>query len=118
MDLPAFIVACKARGLLPETLDVARAEQVDGRIDLLKRSLAEYVPPPLPVSATIFASDDAGDNPRRGWEDLPGGAPFRVVRIPGTHHTMWTKGNVEMVGAVISREIRASAANGGSGSDG
>jgi amino acid adenylation domain-containing protein len=114
MDLPAFIAACKERGLLPETLPVDRAEQVDGRIDLLKRSIAEYVPPPLPVSATIFASDDAGDNPRRGWEDLPGGAPFRVVRIPGTHHTMWTKGNVELVGAVMSREIRASGAGGGS----
>ncbi|HEX2191470.1 MAG TPA: amino acid adenylation domain-containing protein, partial [Longimicrobiaceae bacterium] len=113
LDLPAFIATCKARGLLPETVTVARAEQVDSRVALLKRSLAEYVPPPLPVSVTIFASDDAGDNPRRGWEDMPGGAPFRVERVPGTHHTMWKKGNVEVVGAVISRAIRASAAGGG-----
>jgi amino acid adenylation domain-containing protein len=110
MDLPAFIAACKTRGLLPETVTVDRAEQVDSRIALLKRSHAEFVPGPLPVSVHIFSSDDAGDNPRRGWEDLPGGAPFRVERVPGTHHTMWKKGNVEMVGAVISRAIRESAA--------
>jgi amino acid adenylation domain-containing protein len=117
LDLPAFIAACKARGLLPETLTVARAEQVDSRIALLKRSLAEYVPPPLPVPVYIFASDDAADNPRRGWEDMPGGAPFRVERVPGTHHTMWKKGNVEVVGATISRAIRASAAGGGGRSE-
>jgi amino acid adenylation domain-containing protein len=114
MDLPAFIDACKARGLLPESVTVARAEQVDSRIALLKRSVAEYVPPPLPVSATIFSTtDDAGEDPRRGWEDIPGGAPFRVERVPGTHHTMWRKGNVEEVGAVISRAVRASTAAGG-----
>ncbi|WP_420127106.1 amino acid adenylation domain-containing protein [Longimicrobium sp.] len=109
MDLPAFVAACKERALLPETLTVARAEQVDRRIAVLKRSIAEYVPPPLPVSACIFATDDAGDNPRRGWEDMPGGAPFRVERVPGTHHTMWKKGNVEVVGEVISRAIRESS---------
>jgi amino acid adenylation domain-containing protein len=113
MDLPAFIAACKARGLLPESVTVARAELVDSRIDLLKRSLATYVPGPLPISATIFATDDAGDDPRRGWKDMPGGAPFRVVRVPGTHHTMWRKGNVEVVGSTISREVRASSRDGG-----
>jgi amino acid adenylation domain-containing protein len=113
LDLPAFIARCKARGLLPETVTVARAEQVDSRIALLNRSITDYVPGPLPVSATIFATDDAGDDPRRGWEDMPGGAPFRVERVPGTHHTMWKKGNVEVVGAVISRAVRASAAGGG-----
>jgi amino acid adenylation domain-containing protein len=113
MDLPAFIDACKVRGLLPQTLTLARAEQVDRQIAVIKRSLAEYVPPPLPVSATIIASDDAGDNPRRGWLDMPGGAPFRLLRVPGTHHTMWKKGNVEQVGEVISRAVRASSGGGG-----
>ena len=32
---------------------------------------------------------------------------------PGTHYTMWKKGNVEVVGAAISRAIRASSAGGG-----
>jgi amino acid adenylation domain-containing protein len=117
MDLPAFIDACKARGLLPATLTVARAQQVDSRIALLKAGAAEYVPVPLPVSPTIFTTEDPGD-PRRGWQDMAGGAPFRVERVPGTHHTMWRKGNVEEVGAVISRAIRASAAGGAGGSDG
>ncbi|HEU4562478.1 MAG TPA: amino acid adenylation domain-containing protein, partial [Longimicrobium sp.] len=31
LDLPAFIAECKARGLLPETVTVARAQQVDSR---------------------------------------------------------------------------------------
>jgi amino acid adenylation domain-containing protein len=113
MDLPAFIATCKARGLLPETVSVARAEQVESRIALLKRSHAEYVPGPLPVSVHLFSSDDATDDPYRGWRDMPGGAPFRLVRVPGTHHTMWKKGNVEEVGATISRAIRASGAGGG-----
>ncbi|HYR11454.1 MAG TPA: AMP-binding protein, partial [Longimicrobium sp.] len=112
-DLPAFIAACKARGLLPEKVTVARAQQMDDRISLLKRSHAEFVPGPLPVSVHIFSTDDAADNPRRGWEDLPGGAPFRLERVPGSHHTMWKKGNVEVVGATISRAIRGSAAGGG-----
>ena len=112
-DLPAFIATCKARGLLPETVTVARAEQVDNRIALLKRTNAEYVPGPLPVPVHLFSSDHAADDPYRGWEDMPGGAPFRLVRVPGTHHTMWKKGNVEVVGATISRAIRASAAGGG-----
>jgi thioesterase domain-containing protein len=113
MDLPAFIAACKARGLLPETVTLARAEQVESRIALLKRCHKEYVPGPLPVPVHIFASDEAANDPRNGWQDLPGGAPFRVERVPGTHHTMWKKGNVEVVGAVISRAIRGSAAGGG-----
>ncbi|WP_420129475.1 amino acid adenylation domain-containing protein [Longimicrobium sp.] len=113
LDLPAFIDKCKARGLLPETITVARVEQVDNRITLLKRSVAEYVPGPLPVSGTIFASDDAADDPRLGWHDVPGGAPFQMERIPGTHHTMWKKGNVEVVGTVLSRALHASAAGGG-----
>jgi amino acid adenylation domain-containing protein len=113
LDLPAFITRCKVRGLLPESVTVARAEQVDSRITLIKRSLGEYVPGPLPVSAHIFATDDPGD-PHRGWEDMPGGAPFRVERVPGTHHTMWKKGNVEVVGATISRAVRGSAAGAGS----
>ncbi|HEU4558603.1 MAG TPA: thioesterase domain-containing protein, partial [Longimicrobium sp.] len=113
MDLPAFIATCKARGLLPETVTVARAQQVDSRIALLRRTHAEFVPGPLPVSAHIFSSEDAEADPRRGWEDLPGGAPFQLVRVPGTHHTMWKKGNVEVVGAAISHAIRASAAGGG-----
>jgi amino acid adenylation domain-containing protein len=117
MELPAFIAACKARGLLPESLTLARAEQVDSRIALLKRSLATYVPGPLPVSVHIFATEDEGD-PRRGWKDMPGGAPFRVVRVPGTHHTMWRKGNVEAVGATISREVRGAAAGKNGGADG
>jgi thioesterase domain-containing protein len=113
LDLPAFIATCKARGLLPETVTVARAEQVYDRIALLKRSHAEYVPGPLPVPVHLFSSDEAPDNPRRGWEDLPGGAPLRLERVPGTHHTIWKKGNVEVVGAAISRAIRASAAGAG-----
>jgi amino acid adenylation domain-containing protein len=116
LDLPAFIDKCKARGLLPETVTAARVEQVDKRISLLKRSSAEFVPGPLPISGTIFASDDAADDPRIGWQDMPGSAPFRLERVPGTHHTMWRKGNVEVVGAVLSRAIRASSA--GAGGDG
>jgi amino acid adenylation domain-containing protein len=113
LDLPAFIATCKARALLPETVTAARAEQVESRIALLKRSLAEYVPGPLPVSVHLFVSDETPDNPSRGWEDLPGGAPLRLVRVPGTHQTMWKKGNVEVVGATISGAIRAPAAGGG-----
>jgi thioesterase domain-containing protein len=113
LDLPAFIATCKARGLLPETVAAARAEQVYSRIALLKRTHAEFVPGPLPVSVHIFVSDDAPNRPRRGWQDMPGGAPFQLVRVPGTHHTMWKKGNVEVVGAAISRAIRTSAAGGG-----
>ncbi|HEX2093879.1 MAG TPA: amino acid adenylation domain-containing protein, partial [Longimicrobiaceae bacterium] len=109
LDLPAFIATCKARGLLPETLTVARAEQVDNRIALLKRSHAEFVPGPLPVPVHLFSSDGVTGDPYRGWRDMPGGAPFRLERVPGTHHTMWKKGNVEVLGAVISRAIRASA---------
>ncbi|HEX9936859.1 MAG TPA: amino acid adenylation domain-containing protein [Longimicrobium sp.] len=115
-DLPAFIDTCKARGLLPETLPVERAEQVESRIALLKRGHAEYVPGPLPVAVHLFVSDDVPNHPRRGWHDLPGGAPFRLMRVPGTHHTMWKKGNVEVVGATISRAIRGSTAGGGQGS--
>jgi surfactin synthase thioesterase subunit len=94
---------------------VARAEQVESRMALLKRWYVEFVPGPLPVSVHIFGSDDAeaAGDPRRGWQDLPGGAPFRLERVPGTHFTMWTKGNVEVTGAVISHAIRASAAGGG-----
>ncbi len=113
MELPAFIDACKARGLLPETVSVARAELMEKRIALLKRSHAEYVPGPLPVPVHIFCIDGVAGDPRRGWHDMPGGAPFRLERVPGTHHTMWKKGNVEVVGAVISRAIRESAAGGG-----
>ncbi|MFL5386920.1 MAG: non-ribosomal peptide synthetase, partial [Longimicrobiaceae bacterium] len=113
-DLPAFIATCKARRLLPETVTVARAERMESRIALLKRSHAEYVPGPLPVPVHLFSSDDdAAGDPRRGWEDMPGGAPFQLVRVPGTHHTMWKKGNVEVTGATISRALRASAAGGG-----
>jgi thioesterase domain-containing protein len=115
MDMEAFIAACKARALIPETVTVARAEQVARRMDLLARSHDDFVPRPLPVSVTMFSSDDTMNvkDPLRGWREMPGGAPFRLVRVPGTHHTMWTKGNVELVGAVISREIRASSAGGG-----
>jgi thioesterase domain-containing protein len=113
LELPAFITACKARGLLPETVTVDRAEQVESRVALLKRSHAEFVPRPLPVSVHLYTSDEVADDSRRGWEDMPGGAPFRLERVPGTHHTMWRKGNVEVVGATISRAIRASAAGGG-----
>jgi thioesterase domain-containing protein len=114
-DLPAFIAECKARALLPETVTVARAEQVESRMALLKRWYREFVAGPLPVSAHIFGSDEAeaAGDPRLGWQDVPGGAPFRLERVPGTHFTMWTKGNVEVAGAVISRAIRASAAGGG-----
>jgi thioesterase domain-containing protein len=113
MELPAFIATCKARGLLPETVTVARAELMDSRIALIKRSYAEYVPGPLPVPVHLFSSDDSADDPYCGWQDMPGGAPFRLVRVPGTHHTIWKKGNVEVMGATISRAIRASAAGGG-----
>ncbi|HEU4560713.1 MAG TPA: hypothetical protein VFS20_22865, partial [Longimicrobium sp.] len=73
-----------------------------------RHSHAEFVPRPLPISVHLFSSDEAANDPRRGWQDLPGGAPFRVVRVPGTHHTMWKRGNVEQVGAAISRAIRES----------
>jgi thioesterase domain-containing protein len=89
---------------------------MESRIALLKRTHAEFVPGPLPVPVHFFSSDDAADDPYRGWRDMPGGAPFRLERVPGTHHTMWKKGNVEVLGAVISRAIRAiraSAAGGG-----
>jgi amino acid adenylation domain-containing protein len=112
-QLPAFIATARARGLIPETVTVARAEQVDSRIALLKRTYAEFVPGPLPVPVHIFSSDDAAANPRRGWREIQGGAPFRLERVPGTHHTMWKKGHVEVVGAAISRAIRASAAGEG-----
>ncbi|HEV3049677.1 MAG TPA: amino acid adenylation domain-containing protein, partial [Longimicrobium sp.] len=112
LDLPAFIATCKARALLPETLTVERAEQVYDRVSLLKRCISEHVPGPLPVSAYLFSSDEEAAIPRRGWEDIPGGAPFRLVRVPGTHHTMWKKGNVELVGAAISNAVRESASGG------
>uniref|UniRef100_UPI003B3A4085 amino acid adenylation domain-containing protein n=1 Tax=Longimicrobium sp. TaxID=2029185 RepID=UPI003B3A4085 len=115
LGLPGFFAACKARRLLPETVTLARAEQVESRIALLKRSNVEYVPGPLPFPVHLFTCDeaDAKGDPRLGWRDLPGGAPFRLVRVPGMHHTMWKKGNVEVVGAAISRAIRASAADEG-----
>jgi thioesterase domain-containing protein len=110
LELPDFIAACKARGLLPETLTMDRAEQVGRRLALLGRSHTEFVPGPLPVSVHLFISDEETEDPRRGWRDMPGGAPFRLERVPGAHHTMWKKGNVEVVGAAISRAIRASSA--------
>jgi amino acid adenylation domain-containing protein len=113
LDLPAFIATCKARGLLPDTVTLERAERMYDRIALLKRSHAEYVPGPLPVPVYVFSSDEAPNNPRRGWEDLPGGVPIRMEHVPGTHHTIWKKGNVEVVGAAISRAIREAAAGGG-----
>jgi thioesterase domain-containing protein len=113
LDLPAFIASCRERGLLPDTLTVARAEQVYDRLALLDRSHAEYVPGPLPFPVHIFSSDQTPDNPRRSWEDMPGGAPFRLERVPGTHHTIWKKGNVEVLGAAISRAIHEFAAGGG-----
>ena len=116
-DLPAFIATCKARGLLPEAVTVALAEQVESRLTLLRRTHIEFVSRPLPVPVHLFSSEDAPpDDPRRGWRDVPGGVPFRLERVPGEHHTMWKKGNVEVVGAAISRAIRAiraSAAGGG-----
>jgi thioesterase domain-containing protein len=112
LDLSAFIATCKARGLLPETVTLARAQQVYDRIAVLKRGHAEYVPGPLPVSVHLFSSDEAPDNPWRGWRDLPGGAPIQFVKVPGTHHTIWKKGNVEVVGEAISSAIRASTSGG------
>ncbi|WP_420124963.1 amino acid adenylation domain-containing protein [Longimicrobium sp.] len=114
LDMAGFIAECKARALLPQSVTVAQAEEADSRLVLLERSYVDNVPGPLPVPVHLFSSDDAeaeGDL-RRGWADLPGGAPFRVVRVPGNHNTMWTKGNVEIVGAAISRAVRASAAAG------
>jgi amino acid adenylation domain-containing protein len=115
LDLPAFFAACKARRLLPESVTLARAEQVESRIALLKRSNAEYVPGPLPFPVHLFTCEeaDAKGDPSLGWQCMPGGAPFRLVRVPGMHHTMWRKGNVEVVGAALSRAIRASAEGGG-----
>ncbi|HEV3050719.1 MAG TPA: AMP-binding protein, partial [Longimicrobium sp.] len=71
LELPAFIATCKARALLPDTVTVARAEQVYDRITVLKRAYSEHVPAPLPVSVHIFASDEEPHMPRRGWEDIP-----------------------------------------------
>jgi amino acid adenylation domain-containing protein len=116
MELPGFIAACKARELLPETVTADRAQQVYDRLTLLKRGITGYVPKPLPVSVHLFASDEDPDMPRRGWEDLPGEAPFKLMRVSGTHHTIWKKGNVESLGALFSRELRAAAAGGGEGS--
>jgi amino acid adenylation domain-containing protein len=114
LDMADFIAECKARALLPDTVTVARAEQVERGIALLNRSYAEFVPRPLPAPVYFFASETAetgGGDLRRGWEKLEGGAPI-LERVPGNHHTMWTKGNVEVTGAVISRALHASAAAG------
>ncbi|WP_331023625.1 amino acid adenylation domain-containing protein [Longimicrobium sp.] len=115
LDMAGFIAECKARALLPESVTVERAEQVALRLDLLERSYEEIVPGPLPASVHIFSTDaaQASGDPRRGWHDLPGGRPFQLVRVPGDHNTMWAKGNVELLGAAISRAVHASAAGGG-----
>jgi amino acid adenylation domain-containing protein len=79
-ELPAFIATCKARGLLPETVTVARAEQVESRIALLKRAYAEFVPGPLPVPVHLFISDEVRGRPaprlagHAGGRSVPAGA--------------------------------------------
>jgi thioesterase domain-containing protein len=60
----------------------------------------------------LFARDDAGIDPWRGWQALLGDVSISATPVPGTHLSMMEAPNVEFLGRALSREIdRATEAN-------
>ena len=108
-ELAAWVERCRDDGTLPGHVSVAQAREMRDRLRAHGRSLRAYRPRPLPVPVHLFpAQDDAGADPRRGWQAVLDESSIHVTPVPGTHLSMMTPANVGPVGQALSRGIRLS----------
>ncbi|HEU0302165.1 MAG TPA: hypothetical protein VFR37_22100, partial [Longimicrobium sp.] len=108
-DLPFFVGRAHAMGLLPEHVTLADAQQLLRHLQARSRAIVAYVPGPLPTPAHLFLTQDPDADLHRGWKGTPASASIQVVPVPGTHQSMLSPGNVEVLGTAMSCAIRTPA---------
>ncbi len=109
-DMETFVRRCREKGLLPDHVTAAQAQEMQDRVSANRRALREYFPHPLPLPVHLFPAQESTDpDLQRGWQALAGDAPTRLSPVPGTHLSMMEARNVRSLGEALSREVGLAA---------
>jgi arthrofactin-type cyclic lipopeptide synthetase C len=110
MDFTAIVRRLQELSLTPENwkhLPLAQIQQSLTRVHSCMVANSGYSAQRIAVPITLFVSDDHPSVPLRGWNAALPSARICVKRIPGTHLSMLSVPNVEILGQALTQAIRA-----------
>jgi arthrofactin-type cyclic lipopeptide synthetase C len=110
MDFAGLTGKCREMELLPGHLARLTAEQLRQHLErgyYHRRASSTYTAQPVPIAVHLFvASDNHAAEPLRGWNRVLPETLIRVVPVAGTHFSMMTAPNVQVLAHAISRAMR------------
>jgi amino acid adenylation domain-containing protein len=110
LDVEAVVRRCHELSLFPAEWTVDYIQAILHRNRLVRDALGQYVPQPTSLPVCLFsARDTVRDDPFRGWRSLLPEPSIRMIRVPGTHHSMLQPPHVEVLGRAISGAIEEAA---------
>ncbi len=105
----AWADRARESGLLPRDADFASITRMRERIRSSRREMLEYHARPIPMPVHLFTARQSTAGPTRGWEAVLPVAQIRVTEVPGSHMTMMSGANAEVVGRELSRAVADAA---------
>jgi arthrofactin-type cyclic lipopeptide synthetase C len=112
MDFIAMMRRLQGMSLIPESwkgLTVAQIQQSLTRVHSCMVANSGYSAQKIPVPVHLFVSNDSHSLPLRGWNAILPSTQICVRQISGTHLSILTTSNVEILGQSLIQAIRAAS---------
>jgi amino acid adenylation domain-containing protein len=106
-DLEALVHQARRMSLLPAEFEAADFERYLKRREVLARASHHYFPHRISIPVHLFrAIDDQRVDPLLRWQAFLPSERVRVIDLPGTHHSIMRRPNIEPLGEALSGVIR------------
>lgn len=113
MSFDDLVALCQDLSLVPGRLADATPEQMRhslARVHAIVQAYVHYRPERLSIPVHFFLAREEGRHRAvSGWEIVPEDL-LRIVRVPGTHHSMMDQPHVDQVARALSEAIACPAA--------
>jgi amino acid adenylation domain-containing protein len=111
-DLKTFVRTCQEKQLFPQSMSLEDIRNCLVRIKASFHALDEYHPLPIPIPFYLFRALDERDDATRardthlGWAQVLPQAQVRVIPVPGTHYSMMSPPQIDVLGKSLTDAMR------------
>ena len=111
-DLETFVKTCQQKQLLPPKISLEDVKNYLVRMKAFHYAIAEYHPQPIPIPIHLFRAMDEKDDatPARdthlGWAQVLPPAQIRVIPVPGTHYSMMSSPQINVLGSSLTDTLQ------------
>jgi amino acid adenylation domain-containing protein len=111
-DLETFARTCREKQLLPPNMSLEDIRNYLVRMKASIHALEDYHPLPIPIPIRLFRAMDERDDEtlaretHLGWAQVLPQAQIRVIPVPGTHYSMMSPPQIDVLGKSLTGAMR------------